>query len=154
MKARVFQLCDAVREVGYALHRYLGPGHLERVYESALQHRLVKLGIEVKYQHPLSVYDEDGTVLGEYFADLVVEDCLIVELKAARAIANEHVAQLLGYLRASRIEHGLLVNFGAGKFSIQKFITAHAKASSPPSNGGFLSLFFAFFCAFCGQTLA
>jgi GxxExxY protein len=91
-------------------------------------HRLRKQGIEVIPEHPLKVYDEDGTVLGEFFADLFVENCLIVELKAARAIADEHVAQLLGYLRCSRVEHGLLMNFGAPRFSIKKFIMADALA--------------------------
>jgi GxxExxY protein len=71
---------------------------------------------------PLKVYDEDGTVLGDYFTDLFVENRLVVEVKACRAIADEHVAQLLGYLRASRIEHGLLINFGAPKFQIKKYI--------------------------------
>jgi len=153
MKDRIFQLCDVVRETGYAIHRYHGPGHLEQVYERALFHRLQKLGLQVKYQQPLTVYDEDGTVLGEYFADLVVENCLIVELKAARAIADEHVAQILGYLRASRIEHGLLVNFGAGKFSIQKFVMSDANPSPRASNKNFFSLFFASLCGFCGQSI-
>lgn len=150
MKDRIFQLCDVVRETGYAIHRYHGPGHLEQVYEKALFHRLQKLGLDVKYQHPLAVYDEDGTVLGEYFADLVIENCLIVELKAARAIADEHVAQILGYLRASRIEHGLLVNFGAGKFSIQKFVMQDANAAPPSSKRSLFSLLFASLCGFCG----
>ena len=153
MKDRIFELCDIVRQTGYAIHRYHGPGHLERVYERALFHRLQKLGLEVKYQHPLAVYDEDGTVLGEYFADLVVENCLIVELKATRAIADEHVAQILGYLRASRIEHGLLGNFGAGKFFIKKFVMSDANPSLRTSNRNFLSLFFASLCVFCGQFL-
>src|SRR5688572_24591314 len=133
MKDRIFQLCDVVRETGFAIHSYHGPGHLEKVYENALVNRLRKLGLDVKQQHPLTVYDEDGTVVGEYLADLLVENCLIVELKAARAIADEHVAQILGYLHASRIEHGLLINFGAAKFSIQKFVMSDAKASSPTS---------------------
>ena len=60
-------------------------------------------------------------MLGEYFADLFVEDCLIVELKACKALAPEHTAQLLGYLRACQIEHGLLVNFGAPKLQIRKY---------------------------------
>jgi GxxExxY protein len=64
----------------------------------------------VEQQYPLKVYDEDGTVLGEYFADLFVEDCLIVELKACKALAPEHTAQLLGYMRACQIEHGLLIH--------------------------------------------
>ena len=60
-------------------------------------------------------------MLGEYFADLFVEDCLIVELKACKALAPEHTAQLLGYLRACQVEHGLLINFGAPKFQIRKY---------------------------------
>lgn len=106
MKDKIFQLCDVVRETGYAVHRYLDPGHLEKVYENALVNRLRKQGVDVKQQHPLKVLDEDGTILGEYLADLFVDHCLIVELKAARATADEHVAQLLGYLRAARVEHG------------------------------------------------
>src|SRR5262245_57264250 len=116
------ELCDLVRETSFAIHRYLRCGHLEKVYENALAHRLRKLGLSVQQQYPLAVYDEDGTVLGEYFADLFVEGCLIVELKAVRAIDNEHIAQLLGYLRSSRIETGLLINFGAQKLYVKKFL--------------------------------
>ena len=79
----------------------------------------------VKQQHPLKVYDEDGTILGDYFADLLVEKELIVELKASKALANEYVAQLLGYLRACRIEHGLLINFGASRLQIKKYALAN-----------------------------
>ena len=75
----------------------------------------------MEQQYPLKVYDEDGTVIGEYFADLLVESKLIVELKACKALASEHIAQLLGYLRACRIEHGLLVNFGGAKLQIRKY---------------------------------
>ncbi|MEQ1841061.1 MAG: GxxExxY protein [Verrucomicrobiales bacterium] len=127
MKDSIFLLCDCVRETGFAVHQYLGPGHLEKVYENALVHRLRQRGIEVKQQHPLNVRDEDGTVLGEYYADLFIENRLIVELKAARSIADEHVAQILGYLRAARIEHGLLVNFGAAKFHIKKYAMSAAE---------------------------
>ena len=73
-------------------------------------------------QQPLNVLDEDGTLLGEFFADLFVEHQLVVELKAVRCLADEHVAQLLGYLRASRLEHGLLVNFGTPVLEIRKFV--------------------------------
>jgi len=83
--------------------------------------RLLKAGFKVEQQYPLKVHDEDGTVLGEYFADLLVEGCLVVELKACKALAPEHTAQLLGYMRASQVEHGLLVNFGAPKFQIRKY---------------------------------
>ncbi len=116
------QLCDIVRETAFAIHCYHRNGHLEKVYENALVHRLQKQGLQAQQQHPLVVYDEDGTILGEYFADLYVEGCLIVELKAVRAIADEHVAQILGYLKSSRVETGLLINFGAPKLSIKKYL--------------------------------
>ena len=117
----VFALCDTIRETSYGLHSYLRHGHLEKVYENGLAHRLRLLGLTVEQQRPLKVYDEDGTVLGDYLADLFVADAVIVELKAVRALAPEHTAQLLGYLRACRVEHGLLVNFGAARLEIRKY---------------------------------
>src|SRR5205823_12588229 len=90
-------LCAQVRQTAYDIHVYHGHGHLEKVYENALAHRLRKAALDVKQQYPLNVYDEDGTLIGEYFADLVVEGRLVVELKAAREIAQDHVAQTLGY---------------------------------------------------------
>lgn len=119
----IMKLCDVVRETVYAAHRYLRNGHVEKVYENSLANRLGKKGLKVVQQHPLSLFDEDGTLLRDFYADLVVEDRLIVELKAVRYSSDEHVAQLLGYLRASRIEHGLLINFGAPRFQIKKYIT-------------------------------
>ena len=123
----IFHLCDRIRETGLALHRFLRHGHLEKVYENGLVHRLRKAGIHIEQQRPLQVQDEDGTVLGDYVADLFVENSLIVELKACKALANEHMAQLLGYLRACRIEHGLLINFGAPKFEIKKYVLSDAE---------------------------
>jgi GxxExxY protein len=116
------QLCNVVRETSFEIHCYHRSGHLEKIYANALAHRLRKKGVEVEQQHPLSVHDEDGTLLGNFYADLFVGGKLIVELKACREIANEHIAQLLGYLRASRIEHGLLINFGASKLQIKKYV--------------------------------
>lgn len=120
-KDNVFKLCDVVRETSFAVHQYLKHGHLEKIYENALFHRLRKAGYEVERQFPLAVYNEDGTVIGEYKADLLIEKCLIAEIKACAAIADEHTAQLLGYLRSARIEHGLLINFGAPKSQIKKY---------------------------------
>lgn len=128
----IMELCDVVRETAFAIHRYHRHGHLEKVYENAVSHRLRKLGLDVKQQYPLKVYDEDGTLIGDYNADLFVDNRLLIELKAAKALADEHVAQLLGYLRASRIEHGLLVNFGAPKFEIKKYVL-----SQPGQGAGF-----------------
>jgi len=116
------ELCDTIRETAYAIHVFHGHGHLEKVYENALAHRLRKLGYDVKQQHPIPVFDEDGTAIGDYFADLLLDGRIIVELKAAKNLAAEHTAQLLGYLKSSRIEHGVLINFGSFKFQIKKYV--------------------------------
>jgi GxxExxY protein len=119
-------LCDKVRQTAYEIYLYLRHGHLEKVYENALAHRLIKVGIDARQQHPLNVWDEDGTAIGEYFADLLVERILVVEIKAAKSLAVEHEAQVLGYLRSAKLEHGLLINFGAPKFQIRKFALSQA----------------------------
>ena len=121
MKDPIFKLCAQVRETSFALHRHLRHGHVEKVYENGLAHRLRKQHLPVIQQHPLNVLDEDGTLLGEFFADLFVDQHLVIELKAVRTLVDEHVAQLLGYLRASRIEHGLLINFGSPKLEVRKY---------------------------------
>jgi GxxExxY protein len=136
----IMELCDVVRETAFAIHKYHRHGHLEKVYENALAHRLRKLGLDVQQQYPLKVYDEDGTLIGDYNADLFVDNRLIIELKAAKALADEHVAQLLGYLRASRIEHGLLINFGAPRFEIKKYALSQPGQDTGP--GRVASVFF------------
>lgn len=136
------ELCDIVRETGYAIHLFHAHGHLEKVYENALAHRLRKAGLDVKQQHPIKVLDEDGTVIGEFNADLLVADQLVVELKAAKHLADEHVAQLLGYLKSTRIEHGLLINFGSYKFEIKKYVLSQTVISSTARRlASFLALF-------------
>ena len=133
MTCEINVLCDLIRETGFSLHRFLGGGHLEKVYENGLLHRLRKLGVDVVPQYPLEVSDEDGTVLGDYYADLFVDGRLIIEIKACKALTGEHIAQILGYLRASGIEHGLLINFGSGKFEIRKFILSKHRGDEPNS---------------------
>jgi len=118
----IMELCDTVRQAAFNIHIYHGHGHLEKVYENALAHRLRKLGVDVKQQFPVAVYDEDGTAIGDYNADILIDNRLIIELKACRSLADEHIAQLLGYLKSSRIEHGVLINFGSAKFQIKKYI--------------------------------
>jgi GxxExxY protein len=118
----IFALCDVIRETSFEIHKYLRNGHIEKIYENALAQRLRKKGFHVKQRDPLRVYDEDGTVLGLLKADLFVDNRLICEIKGCSTLVNEHVAQLLGYLRASRIEHGLLINFGGPRLQIKKYI--------------------------------
>jgi GxxExxY protein len=140
------ELSDRVRQTAYAIHEYHGHGHLEKVYENALAHRLRKAGFGVEQQHPIKVYDEDGTLIGDYIADLLVEGELIVELKTVRRLAPEHEAQILGYLKSARKEHGLLINFGSYKFEIRKFIwNADVRRGGRSAAGTVVSLFFAFF---------
>ena len=122
----IMSLCDQVRETAYAIHVYHGNGYLEKVYENALVNRLRKAGVGVKQQYPITIQDEDGAVIGEYFADVMINDCLLVELKACKAITNEHKAQVLHYLKATGVEHGLLINFGSYRFEIKKFVSTQA----------------------------
>ena len=139
-------LCDQVRQIAYDIHVYHGHGHLEKVYENALANRLRKAGLSVKQQHPIAVFDEDGTLIGEYAADLLVEDILIIELKTAKTLAPEHEAQIIGYLKSARVQHGLLVNFGSYKFQIRKFAwSEQLQRQAANSVFSLLSALFAFF---------
>lgn len=118
----ILTLCNVIRQTSFEIHSYLRAGHRECIYENALAHRLRKIGIAVEQQQKVKVFDEDGTLLGFFKTDLMIEDRLICEIKGIRTLTDEHVAQLLGYLRASRIEHGLLINFGAARLEIKKYI--------------------------------
>ena len=109
-------LAAEVGQIAYGVHEYFGNGLLEKVYESALEHRLVKAGFKVERQKPLKVFDSDGYCVGEYFVDMMVDDKLIIELKATKALAPEHLAQTLNYLKITGIPVGLLINFGSYRF--------------------------------------
>lgn len=118
----IFTLCDIIRETSLEVHRYLRSGFNEKIYENALANRLRKKRIRVEQQQRMKVFDEDGTLLGLLTADLLVDRRIICEIKGCSALIDAHTAQLLGYLRAARIEHGLLINFGAPKLEIKKYI--------------------------------
>ena len=125
-------LANNVRQVAYEVHEYLGNGYLEKVYENCLKHRLEKAGYTVEAQRQLKVCDIDGFELGEYFADLVVDNRLIVELKSTKALTGEHYAQTLNYLKITGYERGLLINFGSYKFE-SRTIVPHFDSPVPTS---------------------
>lgn len=111
----------------YKVYNTLGYGFLEKVYENALRIELTKSGMSLEQQKNIKVYYESEQV-GDYFADLLVKDLVIVELKAAESICEEHETQLLNYLKATDIEVGLLLNFGK-KAEIKRkiFLNEHKK---------------------------
>lgn len=112
----------------YKVHNTLGCGFLERVYENSLRIELEKLGLRVRQQEPISVV-YDGTVVGEFYADLWVDQRVVVELKAVQALAKEHEVQLVNYLTATRIDVGLLLNFGVSVQVRRKFREYRSRAS-------------------------
>ena len=95
----------------YHVYNALGHGFLEKVYENALYKRLCEVGFFVQKQHPVNVLFE-GVLVGEYFADLIVDEKVIIEIKAVETLHPAHEVQLVNYLKATEIEVGLLVNFG------------------------------------------
>lgn len=104
-------LTEAIICCFYSVYNSLGYGFLEKVYENALMLELARHHIPAVNQSPIKVHYL-GTVVGEYFADILVQDQVIVEIKATSHLAIEHDAQLLNYLKGTRIEVGLLLNFG------------------------------------------
>lgn len=104
-------ITDKIIAAFYTVYNTLGYGFLEKVYQNALAIELAKQGIRVRLEAEINVY-YDGQLVGEYKADLLVAEAVIVELKAVRQLAEEHEAQLLNYLKATPFEVGLLLNFG------------------------------------------
>ena len=111
MEGKHADVTDRVLKAFYAVYNGLGYGFLEKVYERAMVIELRKAGVQVVPQAEIVVL-YDGQAVGEYQADLLVEDAVLVEVKATAALALEHEAQLLNYLKATRYEVGLLLNFG------------------------------------------
>ena len=111
------ELIDIILKQFYRIYNDLGYGFLERVYQNALYFALVEQGLKCETEKPIKVY-HDGHVVGDYRADLFVEDSVILELKACEELNPAHEAQLINYLKATEIEVGYLLNFGKkAKFS-------------------------------------
>jgi len=113
-------LTERIIGCAYAVHNALGPGFLEKVYENALRIELEEEGLAVEQQHPVPVRYR-GRVVGDFYADLMVETRVIVELKAVVNLAKEHEVQLVNYLTATGIDDGLLINFGSSVDVKRKF---------------------------------
>jgi len=104
-------ITDKIIKAYYNVYNTLGYGFLEKVYENAMMIELLKMGLNVQKQIPIKVFYENQLV-GEYYADILVDETVIVELKAAKTLCEEHEFQLLNYLKATELEVGLLLNFG------------------------------------------
>lgn len=103
------------------VHSKLGYGFLEKVYENAIMVLFRREGIDAKQQAPITVYF-DGEVVGDYYADILVEDKIILELKAIEKITDTHRAQTLNYLKATGLHLAILLNFGKEKLQYERFV--------------------------------
>jgi len=126
------ELARQAIDAGFHIHKELGPGLLESVYEAVLVLELTRAGLSVQRQAPISI-EYDGVVLGEGFrADLLVENALIIELKSVERLLPLHGKQLLTYLRLLHQPLGLLMNFGGATFreGVKRIVNNHVDASS------------------------
>jgi GxxExxY protein len=128
------ELTETIIGCAYAVANSLGNGFLEKVYENALAHELRKKGIEVDQQRAVPVH-YDGVVIGEYFADLLVGDKIIVELKCVKNLENVHKAQCIHYLKATGLRVCLLINFGAPRVQIKRIINGHDPSRTEGAGG-------------------
>ena len=106
----IMQLCDVIRETGFAIHRYHRNGHLEKIYENALVHRLRKQGLQLQQQHPLKVLDEDGTLLGDFYADLLVENA--AELAFVDQLLGQDDGRTTAIIVPDHVRHFRLLDSG------------------------------------------
>lgn len=111
-------LTQKIIGVCFAVHNELGAGFIEKVYENALRIALEQEGLIVRQQKPIIVHFR-GQVVGEYLADLIVNDCVLIELKAVKRLSPEHQSQLINYLKATDIETGLLINFATPRIEVK-----------------------------------
>ena len=112
-------LSEKIIGCAYDVANKLGSGFLEKVYENALAYEIRKLRLKVEVQKPLSVVYKN-VVVGEYFADLLVEDTLLIELKTSNGFSDNHKAQCINYLNATRLPLCLLINFGKPRVEIKR----------------------------------
>jgi GxxExxY protein len=126
MSLKHAELTNIIIAAFYAVYNNLGYGFLEKVYENALAHELKKRGLQVQQQAEILVY-YDGYVVGKYFADILVEGKIILELKAAEELIEAFTAQLMNYLKATTCEVGLVLNFGPEAKFERRFFSNETK---------------------------
>ena len=120
-RLEVDKITERVIGCAYTVGNKLGCGFLEKVYENALAHEIRKAGLKVSQQHGIQIR-YDGVLIGEYVADLLIEEIVLVELKAVKALDDIHAAQCLNYLKATGIQICLLINFGRPRVEIKRII--------------------------------
>ena len=123
------ELTDKILQCFFEVYNRLGYGFLEKVYENSLMIELIKRGLYAEKQRPVKVYYEEK-IVGDYYADIIVNNTIILELKAAECIIEEHELQLVNYLKATDKEIGLLLNFGKKPEFRRKIFTNDRKQSS------------------------
>jgi GxxExxY protein len=115
------KITEKIIGCAYTVASCLGSGFLEKVYENALAHEIRKIGMIVLQQHGIQVI-YDTVIVGEYVADLLVEQCIMIELKAVKALDNIHQAQCMNYLKATGYHVCLLINFGSPKIEVKRIV--------------------------------
>ncbi len=120
------EITNLIIKAYYNVYNKLGFGFLEKVYENAMMIELERLNLKCEKQKPITV-EYDGFNIGEYFADIIVNDSVIIELKAAESLCEAHEAQLVNYLKATEIEVGLLLNFGKEPQFKRRVLTSQYK---------------------------
>ena len=115
------ELTEKIIKAAVEVHKTLGRGFLEKVYENALLFELIDIGLKAETQKPIDVYYKKNKV-GSYYSDILVEEKIILELKVAKDISTEHYAQLLNYLKATDIKLGIILNFGRSTLQIKRII--------------------------------
>jgi GxxExxY protein len=118
-KPKAYDLCGEIIGAAMKVHSALGPGFLESVYQNALIWELRKTDLRAEAERPISV-QYDGQIVGAFTADLLVNDSVIVELKASQTLAKAYEVQLVNYLTATGFNEGLLLNFGAERLEFKK----------------------------------
>lgn len=129
LKSEMDKLTEKIIGCAYTVSNTLGSGFVEKVYENALAYQILKTGLRVQQQYPIKV-KYDGIIVGEFLADLLVEEQVLIELKTTSLLGDPHVAQALNYLRATELPICLLINFGRPRIEVRHLVPSPAWKST------------------------